>query len=107
MSSPEYDRRESGLRRFARQYGLAFQMADDYLDGDLEDRHAALLEVDRAREFAESLGGGPNELSDPADYLYAKVTEHESSVADSAGLPARFACRLAATTSSRWKSAIS
>ncbi len=78
VSSPEYDRRESGLRRFARQYGLAFQMADDYLDGDLEDRHAALLEVDRAREFAESLGGGPNELSELADYLYAKVTEHSS-----------------------------
>jgi geranylgeranyl diphosphate synthase type II len=75
VSSPEYDRREPELRRFARQYGLAFQMVDDYLDGDLQDQAAALGAVERARDSAEALSDGPNELSELAGYLHGKITE--------------------------------
>jgi geranylgeranyl pyrophosphate synthase len=75
VSSREYDRLESALKKFARQYGKAFQMTDDYLDGDLQDAGRALTEVDRARETAEALGPRSYELVELADYLHAKITE--------------------------------
>ncbi len=78
VSSPEYDRREVELRRFARQFGLAFQMTDDYLDGDLEQPDAAVREIAIARDIAESLSSGPNELVELVDWLHVKITENRS-----------------------------
>lgn len=72
VSSPEYDRREDEFRRFARQFGRAFQAVDDFLDGDLEDARAAVAEVERAAILAAALG---SELTELTGYLYDKVAE--------------------------------
>lgn len=78
VSSPDYDRLESRLRRFARQYGIAFQMTDDYLDRDLDVPEQALRAVGRARDLAEALGAPRNELGELVDYLHGKITEDRS-----------------------------
>jgi geranylgeranyl pyrophosphate synthase len=75
VSSPVYDRREPELREFARQYGLAFQMTDDYLDHDLENPDTALRQVGRARSLAVALASGTNELVELVDYLHVKIVE--------------------------------
>ncbi len=72
VSSPDYDRREPELRRFARQFGMAFQTADDFMDGDGASAAAALREVARAREMAAPFDSGIQEL---VEYLHAKITQ--------------------------------
>jgi geranylgeranyl pyrophosphate synthase len=74
VSSTEFDRREPEFRSFARQFGLAFQMTDDYLDHDLDTPETALRQVQRARTLAASLGSESNELMDLTDYLHGKIT---------------------------------
>jgi geranylgeranyl pyrophosphate synthase len=75
VSSREYDRLEDPLRKFARQYGFAFQVTDDYLDGDLHDVNGALGEIEVARDYAESFGARGRELVEIVDYLHAKITQ--------------------------------
>ncbi len=75
VSSTEYDRREPEFRRFARHFGLAFQMTDDYLDGDVSNPDAAFRQIERARSMADALGSGSNELMDLTDYLHDRLSE--------------------------------
>jgi geranylgeranyl pyrophosphate synthase len=75
VSSPAYDRLEPHFREFARHYGRAFQMTDDYLDGDLTDAEAALSQVGRARTLAERLEPSSTGLVELVDFLNAKITQ--------------------------------
>lgn len=75
VSSQDYDRREPEFRSFARHFGLAFQMTDDYLDHDLENPEIALRQIAHAHSLAQAMGSGWNELMDLTDYLHARVTE--------------------------------
>jgi geranylgeranyl pyrophosphate synthase len=76
VSSSEYDRCEGQLRGFARQFGLAFQMTDDYLDHELDDAEAALRQIERAGTLARGLGSEGNELMELTNYLDVKITEN-------------------------------
>lgn len=78
VSSTDFDRMEAPLRRFARHFGLAFQMADDYLDGDLADANVALEQIACARAQAAELGSPEAGLIELVDYLDAKVNENRS-----------------------------
>jgi geranylgeranyl pyrophosphate synthase len=73
VSSPDYGRLEAGLRAFGRQFGLAYQTVDDYLDYDLDDFEIAAAQVERARRLA-SLPGREH-LLELVDYLHAKLSE--------------------------------
>lgn len=78
VSSSQYDRREQELRRFARAFGLAFQMVDDYLDRDTEDPEPALDQLARARNAADELGPRGHHLLELVNYLDVKLSEDRS-----------------------------
>lgn len=62
-----------GLDRFGREFGVAFQIVDDWMDGEVSDRSDVLHQLDEARGCLGSLGlrGGP--LHELIDYLDARV----------------------------------
>lgn len=65
---------EAALDRFGREFGMVYQMADDYLDGDDRDWQALAAQFDRTRECARSFGADSDYLEDMLDYLHDKVT---------------------------------
>jgi geranylgeranyl pyrophosphate synthase len=74
-ASTRFEAHEHTLMRFAREFGLAFQMVDDYLDGDLEDRQTAVRQLDSARTVARALGERAHELLELIDYIHARIPE--------------------------------
>jgi geranylgeranyl pyrophosphate synthase len=73
VSSPSYGPLKAPLLAFGRQFGLAYQMVDDYLDSDLHDFELAAAEVERARRLAPLPGHG--HLLELVDYLHARLTK--------------------------------
>lgn len=63
------------VRRFGRAFGNAFQLADDYLDGDLEDRAALDEELSAARRCFDH--GEARPLIELVDYLDARTHEKD------------------------------
>lgn len=72
-ASPRFASREHILMRFAREFGLAFQLTDDWLDGDLADRSIALRQIESARTVAGALGARASELTGLVDHLHARL----------------------------------
>lgn len=64
------------LRRFAAQYGVAFQVVDDYLDGECEDFEIADAHLRRCREMLAPLAPAAGPLEEMIDYLYARCYSH-------------------------------
>ena len=75
VSSAEYESRRPEFRRFARAFGLSFQMVDDLLDRDADHPGPVLAQLERARRVARELGQRSQPLTELVDYLDAKVTE--------------------------------
>lgn len=70
------DLSEAGKRAllaFGREYGLAFQMADDVVDGDESDVLPVQDRIARARRSLSEFGESAGELHDMLDLLQAKL----------------------------------
>lgn len=74
-----YTRREmpDSLRRFGREFGLAFQIADDWMDGELADLECVLARLQAARSCLVPFGRAGRPLSELIDYLDARVFEKD------------------------------
>lgn len=63
---------------FGREFGRAFQLIDDLLDGDLAHRQPFLQHLDASRELIAGFGEGRQRLLELLDYLngYAEQKHH-------------------------------
>jgi geranylgeranyl pyrophosphate synthase len=61
-----------GLRRFAREFGLAFQAVDDYLDQETSDLAAVEQRLDRARASLAPFDPAAAELHELIEDLHAR-----------------------------------
>jgi farnesyl diphosphate synthase len=68
-------RLKTGLRQFARDFGLAYQMTDDLLDGEESDPERLAGQYDRARQRLSPFGTATGSLEELLDYLHAKADE--------------------------------
>jgi geranylgeranyl pyrophosphate synthase len=59
------------LKNFGRAFGLAFQLTDDYLDGELDQAHKPNLyaQYDRCREILAPFGPAASPIHELIDYL--------------------------------------
>jgi geranylgeranyl pyrophosphate synthase len=60
------------LRRFAREFGMAFQAVDDLLDGETADRAGAEQSLANARRCLQPLEPAAGELHELIDYLHER-----------------------------------
>lgn len=67
------------LRRFGREFGNAFQLTDDYLDGELADRAVLDRQFEAARGWIEPFGAPAQPLSELIDYLNVRSQEKDRS----------------------------
>ena len=67
------------LIRFGRDFGTAFQLVDDYLDGDLQDPGLAMARLEAARMRLAPYGDRAQEVLDLVNYLDARLTQHPRS----------------------------
>lgn len=63
------------LTCFGREFGLAFQMTDDLLDGELIDSAILDDKLTTLRAVIAPFGSSRGELEELLDYLHARVTE--------------------------------
>jgi farnesyl diphosphate synthase len=72
-----YSRREmpAGLDRFGREFGIAFQIADDWLDGEVSDPDVLLAQFASARACLAPFGRDAEPLHELIDYLDARAFE--------------------------------
>jgi geranylgeranyl diphosphate synthase, type II len=68
------------LDSFGRRFGLAFQMTDDYLDGELSSFPTLLEQYERCREPLHSFGAAADPLFELVDYLQqrAQAKDHRN-----------------------------
>lgn len=60
------------LRRFAREFGLAFQAVDDYLDGEIPNLAPVVEQLDRARACLQPFEPAAGELHELIEDLHAR-----------------------------------
>lgn len=70
---------EGRLIGFGREFGIAFQMADDYLDGDLKDIEELRAQLERTRACLTPIGPAAAPLHGLLDYLNARAWKKDSS----------------------------
>lgn len=63
------------LLQFGREFGIAYQTADDYLDGEIDDLSQVTAQFTRAEACLASFGSRAAGLQAMLDYLNAKVWE--------------------------------
>ncbi|MDX2152928.1 MAG: polyprenyl synthetase family protein [Bryobacteraceae bacterium] len=71
------EQQEREVMRFAREYGIAFQMADDYLDGELSDLDYLNAQYERTRAVMRSFGRRGRPLMELVDYLHARTSQKD------------------------------
>ncbi|MBL8231411.1 MAG: polyprenyl synthetase family protein [Bryobacterales bacterium] len=64
---------KQNLKALGREFGLAYQMADDYIDGEENNPAALRRQFDRTREIVRSFGPRGKTLEDLLDYLDGKA----------------------------------
>jgi hypothetical protein len=64
------------LRRFAQEFGRAYQIADDYLDGEIEDLEKVMAQLKRAGDCLEAYRPAAGELQGMLDYLHERCIQH-------------------------------
>lgn len=64
---------------FATEFGVSYQLVDDYLDGEIDDLRQVTDQFEHARECLEPFGERASHLEDLLDYLNAKLWEDGSS----------------------------
>jgi hypothetical protein len=74
-NAPSTSAQREALLDFGAQFGIAYQMTDDYLDHETEDYDQVAAQIDCARASLEPLGRSAAHLEDMLDYLNAKVWE--------------------------------
>ena len=77
--SPKFAEHEHTLMRFAREFGQAFQLTDDLIDGDLMDPAPVLSQLESARTVASALGERSHELLELVEYLNARIWQNNHS----------------------------
>jgi geranylgeranyl diphosphate synthase, type II len=65
------------LKRFGREYGVAFQLTDDYLDGELKDRSRLSRQFDLTRECLAPFGAGAQPLAELLEYLEGRAAAQD------------------------------
>jgi geranylgeranyl pyrophosphate synthase len=60
------------LRRFGREFGIAFQIADDWADGEIDDPLVVETQLQSARGCLAGYGAGAAPLHQLIDYLHAR-----------------------------------
>ena len=71
ISIPRIERH--AVREFGREYGMAYQMVDDYLDAETSCREQVMEQFDRARGCLHPLGERAMHLCEMLDYLNSKI----------------------------------
>ncbi len=66
----------AALLEFGRRFGVAYQTADDFLDGEIEDDGSVAAQFEFARDTLAPLGRSACHLEGLLDYLNAKVWEN-------------------------------
>jgi geranylgeranyl pyrophosphate synthase len=69
------------LNCFGRQFGLAFQMSDDLLDGELANAAPFAEKLSTLRAAIEPFGAASRSLEELIDYLHARVSERGAALA--------------------------
>lgn len=64
------------LRRFAQEFGRAYQIADDYLDGEITDLKVVMSQLQLAADCLEAFRPAAGELQAMLNYLHARCTQH-------------------------------
>ncbi len=77
VSAPAFKADQPALRKFAWHFGRAFQLVDDYLDGDIAEREPAEAEMLEVCSAAARFGSN-NPLFELVDYLNEKLSEDRS-----------------------------
>ena len=63
------------LKQFGREYGVAFQLTDDYLDGELKERTRLSRQFDLTRACLAPFDPSANALTELVDYLEARLEQ--------------------------------
>lgn len=74
--APPDARIEEGLRRFGREFGVAFQVADDLVDGEIDDYAVVEAQLERARHCLVGYGEEAASLCELLDYLNARSLDY-------------------------------
>ena len=74
--APADARVDDGLRRFGREFGVAFQVADDLVDGEIDDYAVVEAQLDRARHCLAGYGDDAAPVCELLDYLNARSLDH-------------------------------
>lgn len=74
--APAEARIDDGLLRFGREFGVAFQVADDLVDGEIDDYAVVEAQLDRARHCLVGYGADATSVSELLDYLNARSLDH-------------------------------
>ena len=76
----DLDQNEQALLScFGREFGLAFQMSDDLLDGEQSDTEPLREKLTTLRAAIAPFGGASRDLEELVDYLHARVSAQRSS----------------------------
>lgn len=73
--SRERDTLGGALDQLGHQFGMSYQMADDYLDGEVCDLQLLQEQFDSTRQAIRQFGSGSNLLEEVLDYIHGKACE--------------------------------
>ena len=77
LSTPRSITDTTALLQFGREFGVAYQMMDDYLDGEFDDAVAVDEQFSQARVLLDGFPGQAGGLLDLLNHLNAKIWEED------------------------------